>query len=353
MTSQSTFQPKERAGILGVGHAVPALVRTNSDPAFSWLLAQRPENVDLFVGFEERRALGAEESLGSLMTAAATRALAMAGVAAGEVDLLLGYGSVGEYLEPNALAQVHRDLALPEDAWVLPIASGYTNFLDGLHLARALLESGRARRALVVCGCDWTRRVDYRRAESIGASDGAGAALLSITSDPESFAVLDAASHSSTEHYGTMILECRLGHLALPGTPSAPQASPIFHLNQGAREAYQGWAMTTPGALCGALLQRHGISGADVTLIAHQASRNLLDAWAEAIRPAQLLDTLARFGNLTLASIPVTLAARYQEIQTRYVLLLGVGIQLQLRALLLGREAPHPGLKSGVGLPSS
>ena len=178
MTSIMTSQTKERAGILGVGHAVPALVRTNSDPAFSWLLAQRPENVDLFVGFEERRVLGVGESLGSLMAAAA-RALAIAGVAAGEVDLLLGYGSVGEYLEPNALAQVHRDLALPEDAWVLPVASGYTNFLDGLHLARALLESGRARRALVVCGCDWTRRVDYRRAESMLARPSASPFLMS------------------------------------------------------------------------------------------------------------------------------------------------------------------------------
>ncbi|HEV7672122.1 MAG TPA: 3-oxoacyl-[acyl-carrier-protein] synthase III C-terminal domain-containing protein [Thermoanaerobaculia bacterium] len=331
-----TLQPGERVAILGVGYAVPALVRTNTDPAFSWLLAQRPENVDLFIGFEERRVLGEGESLGSLMAEAAARALSMAGIAADEVDLLLDYGSVGEYLEPNALAQVHRDLSLREDAWVLPVASGYTNFLDGLHLARALLESGRARHALVVCGCDWTRRVDYRRAESIGAADGAGAALLSVTSAREPFAVLDTASHTSTEHYGVMSLECRRGHLAIPGTPRAAEAGPIFHLNQGAREAYQGWAMTTPGALCNALLQRQGISGADVTLIAHQSSRNLLDAWAEAIRPAQLLDTLARFGNLTLASIPVTLAACYREIQTRYVVLLGVGIQLQLRALLLG-----------------
>lgn len=149
-----TWQPKERVGILGVGHEVRALVRTG-------------------------------ESLGSLMTAAAARALSMAGVAGDEVDLLIGYGSGGELAEPNALAQVHRDLALPEAACVLPVDSG-ANFLDGLHLAKTILESDSARSALVVCG-----------AESIGMSDGAGAAFLSITSDPQRFAILDTATQTS------------------------------------------------------------------------------------------------------------------------------------------------------------
>lgn len=116
-----------------------------------------------------------------------------------------------------------------------------------------------------------------------------------------------------------------------------PEARPIFHINAAGRESYLTWAVKAPCELVAALLARNGLSGSDVTLISHQSSRGLLESWSRAIGPADHLDTQARFGNLTLASIPVTLAARYEEIRTRYVVLLGLGIQHHVRALLLGR----------------
>ena len=79
------------------------------------------------------------------------------------------------------------------------------------------------------------------------------------------------------------------------------------------------------------------LTGKHITLITHQASRVLMDQWAEMIQPKLYLDTLAEFGNLTLASHPVTLAYHYTNINTEYLVLAAVGVGYHQTALLFKR----------------
>ncbi|MGH3771135.1 MAG: hypothetical protein ACRDRW_07035 [Pseudonocardiaceae bacterium] len=96
----------------------------------------------------------------SVMVAAARTALAAAAVAPSSVDLLLGHASVSEYITPNSLAQVHAEIGLPASTAVLPLADDFTNVNSGVMLADALIQQGRCRRALIVCGANWTRYVN-------------------------------------------------------------------------------------------------------------------------------------------------------------------------------------------------
>jgi 3-oxoacyl-[acyl-carrier-protein] synthase III len=99
-------------------------------------------------------------------------------------------------------------------------------------------------------------------------------------------------------------------------------------------KSFGGAAAPIPAQM---VLARQGLSGRDVTLIGHQASSVLLDAWGAAIKGVKVVSTIENFGNMTVASIAVTLAACEAEIVTPYVLLLALGLDMHAHAVLLRR----------------
>jgi 3-oxoacyl-[acyl-carrier-protein] synthase-3 len=326
-----------RIGVIGVGYAVPIGVRGNDDPIFDWLKQHAPAGEDLFAGYDERRILGPNETLMDIMVPAAHRALDDARIGRAAVDVLLGDASVSDFIMPNGLAQLHRELDLPSSAWIIPLNNEYSNFNAGLLLADALIRAGRAGTALVVCGGNWSRRVNYQTPPAISAGDGAGAAVLGRTTDRARFTLVDAIVETQSDDYGAMTMQPDPIPPVPPATATAYTA-PYFHLTAAGRQIFADFGERHPPAVVGRLLARHGLTGADIALIGHQASSVLLDAWRAAIGPAQLLDTLATFGNMTLASIPVNLAYFHDRIAHDHLVLLGLGAEVHVSALLLRRN---------------
>ncbi|MEG4516347.1 MULTISPECIES: 3-oxoacyl-[acyl-carrier-protein] synthase III C-terminal domain-containing protein [unclassified Microcoleus] len=328
-------------GIIGTGYAVPSQIRTNDDPIFDWLKQHPVPGQDLFKGYKERRVLSSGESVTELMVQAALVAIKDAGLNIGEIDALLGYDSVSEYLTPNGLAKVHQQLGLSPTTWIFPINDEYTNFNTGLLMANALVRARQVRNALVVCGCNWTRYVSYHTPQSISASDGAGAAVVGELRDPSQFTLVDAENSVYTKVYGCMYMQpdaIARDAFDFQNNPEQIYTRPYFHITPTGQQAFVEFIEKEPPRLIHRLLERHGIRGADIALITHQASTVLMDAWASAIAPAQYLQTLETFANMTLASIPVNLAYFYREIKTEYLVLLGLGTELKTAALLLKRK---------------
>lgn len=317
--------------IVGTGFAVPPQVRRNDDPVFDWLRANAPHGAELFQGYDERRVLGPGETVTSIMAAAAEQALAGAHVGPGDVDVLLGYGSVAEYLTPNTLAEVHHVLGLGAHVPVIPLADDFTNFLSALVLADALVRTGQARTALLVCGDNWTRYVDLRTPQAISAGDGAGAAVVSAATAGGQFTLAGREHRTASDAYGAMYLA--------PDADGERFTAPTMHITPAGLQDFVSFGMGEAPQLVRALLDRHGLQPGEVTLICHQASATLIDAWRKALAPITVLDTLARYGNVVLAALPLTLAARIDEVATEHLVLLGLGVQLQACALLLTRQA--------------
>jgi 3-oxoacyl-[acyl-carrier-protein] synthase-3 len=86
------------------------------------------------------------------------------------------------------------------------------------------------------------------------------------------------------------------------------------------------------------LLQKNGVASTDVALISHQSSSVLVDKWQEGIKPGQYINTVAEYANMTLATMAVNFASKYDEISKDYVVLLGVGVDFQTVATLLRRN---------------
>ncbi|MGK9168464.1 hypothetical protein KXR53_19280 [Inquilinus limosus] len=329
------------ARIRGVGFAVPEQVRTNDAPIFDWIKAHNPPHSDLFKGFDQRRILPPGETLLGLMAEAAAGALADAGLGADDIDLLIGVASVSDYVSPNGLVALHQTLGLPSRCQVLPLGTEFTIFNDGLVLAEALIRTGRGlRNALVVCGCNWSRHVSYHEATCIGAADGAGAAVMAVTGDQQRFALVDVVTDTDTSYFGAMHMSARPAGTIDPPPPYLAESftTPLMYIGDEGAASYREYGAKVPPRIVDRLLRRNGLAADEITLIAHQASSVLIDAWAEAIRPGQYLTTLTEYANMTSASVPVTLAARYAEISRDALVLLTIGLQQQTSAVLLRRR---------------
>ena len=326
--------------IVGCAYQVPASIRGNDDPLFDWLRKNHPSGGDLFKGYVERRVLAPDEDLMTLMVPASVNAMAAAGVDVADIDMLLGYASVSPFDTPNQLCQLHYKLGLDARALVVPLNNEFSNFTAALLMAHGLIASGVVRTVLVAVGGNWTRYVDYHTPQSISAADGAGAVVMQRSDDADKFRYVDQHSIVDTSYYGAMFMRADAYEID-PLHPSQKVlfGSPYFHIDRAGFSGFDHFGEQVAPTAVTELLGRHKLTGADVTLISHQASSTLLEAWNTVIQPAQYVQTIAQFANMTLANLPVNLAwsMENEPITRDYLVLLGIGGEMHAHAQLWRR----------------
>jgi 3-oxoacyl-[acyl-carrier-protein] synthase III len=165
-----------RAGISGVGGALPGQVITNHD------LAARLDTSDEWIvrrtGIRSRRWLREGEDVTTLAVAACADALADAGRAAGDVDAIIISTVTPDFITPGLAPLVAARLGALR-AKALDINAACAGFLYALDHASALIESGRAGLVLV-CGAEALSRItDHEdRSTAVLFGDGAGAVVV-------------------------------------------------------------------------------------------------------------------------------------------------------------------------------
>jgi 3-oxoacyl-[acyl-carrier-protein] synthase III len=331
-------EPQPR--ITGLGYAVPAKIRTNYDPIFDWLKAH-PTPGNPFQGYNQRRVLSPDEDLLTIMVPAAQQAMANAGITASQVDILLGFASISPWPDPNDLCLLHQRLGLPASTWVVPLNNEFSNLNAGLFFADALIRAGRAKTILIAVGGNWTRHVNYHTIQSISAGDGAGAAVLSLSSNPELFQVTDQCTLTDSSNFGTMFTQGTRYDIDPPRDGHAHLwSNPVFHITPAGFAAFGTFGEKAAPAAVLDLLARNHLQGSDITLIAHQASQVLLTYWQQTIQPAQFIDTIQQFANMTVSNIPVTLAWSVENnpITQSNLVLFALGPDMHANALLLQRQ---------------
>jgi len=122
---------------------------------------------------------------------ASMAALEDAGVAAGQIDLIIFTGMSKAFVEP-ATAHVLRHKLRALNANVVDTQDACTSFVKSIEIGHALIRSGHYRRVLIVAGertFDWADMVCKTRDElawkfgSLTIGDGAGAIILEATDD--------------------------------------------------------------------------------------------------------------------------------------------------------------------------
>jgi 3-oxoacyl-[acyl-carrier-protein] synthase III len=165
-----------KAGVFGIGSALPEHIVTNAD--FAAYLDTSDEWIQRRTGIKERRHLNGSRSLTDLAVEACHAALADAGRDACEVDHVIVSTLTPDRLMPG-LAPGIADLIGANGAGAIDVNAACSGFLYALDQAAALVESGRCK-VVLVCAAEALSRITDRndRGTAILFADGAAAVVV-------------------------------------------------------------------------------------------------------------------------------------------------------------------------------
>lgn len=275
------------AAIAGLGVALPRRVVPNAPIAARLGIDERW--IVQRTGIEERHVAGPGERLFELAAAAGERALAVAGGAASELDLVLVATTSNEELMPGASPRVAAAIGAAR-AGAIDVNAACTGFVSALALACGQIEAGRAREVLVVGADLMTRLTDPDdRATAAVFADGAGAVVM---------------RGAGEGRIGPIVLGADGANADLIHTPKATGKT-VMQGHETFRHAVERMSEVTLEAVAAAGL---GLDQIDVFAY-HQANGRILRAVGERLGlPAErVVDCIGRFGNTSAASIPLAL----------------------------------------------
>ena len=173
------------ATITGTGSFVPARVVANAE-----LSAALGEDIDAFVantlGIRERHWCAPDESTADLAEQAARAALADAGLAAEDVDLLIVSTDTPEYVSPATSSVLHGRLGMRRTAGTFDVNSACAGFATALDAAWKYVRADeRYERVLVVAAYAMSKFLDRADKKTVTIfADGAGAVVLELSDEP-------------------------------------------------------------------------------------------------------------------------------------------------------------------------
>jgi 3-oxoacyl-[acyl-carrier-protein] synthase III len=294
--------PLRGAGIAGVGLYVPERVLTNFD------LEKMVETSDDWIftrtGISERRIVAAEEATSDLAAAAARAALAQAGVAASDVDLVI-VGTITPDMPFPAVASIVQDRIGATRAGAFDLSAGCSGFVYGLATGAQFIQGGVYENVLVI-GADVVSRIlNWEdRSTCVLFGDGAGAALMRPAAPGKGLLAFDLGSDGS----GAELLCVEAGGTRLPTSPET--VAKMQHKVKMAGSEVFKFAVRVIEESTRRALERAGLSVADIDcFIAHQANARIIEAAARRLElpPERVFMNVDRYGNTSAASIPIAL----------------------------------------------
>lgn len=341
----------------GVGSYIPPFVYTNDELSslmgvdrdkgrrYGALLGvdQRSSCMDLAGGRMQK--ISCED----LAFEAALDALDDAGIAPEQVDTIISCSSFFDFMGPSISSRLLKRLGLGQ-AQTFDLMGGCAEFLHGVHLARLLVASGEARTVLITASeviTAWWAQVRHPLEYYIFGDTG-GAFIVSNRAGPHEIKRSFVNTESTIEGEPAELICVPIlgGKAAPPLFYEAPALSAICAAQSDIpaehRIVHNGHqvGLAAPRAMSRAVsevLRQGGVSPADTFLIPHQASRNVIASLTDTGVPtSQIGMSLPYRGNMSTASIPVTLADHRAEASLRpQIILTSVGIGMSYGAMQL------------------
>lgn len=291
-----------RARITGTGSYVPEKVMTNLD--IEKILDTSDEWIRTRTGICERHIAADGEYTSDLATTAAQRALAMAGVDAKDIDLVVVGTITGDYPWPATACVVQRNLgALNSGAF--DVSAACSGFLYALSCAVDRIEAGRAKKAVVIGAETLTRIIDWEdRNTCVLFGDAAGAVVLEA-SEGES-GILSTHLHADGTQL-ELLYQPGFGTRLLPTEENLKRRD--YFLQMQGNEVFKV-AVRSLTEVANIALAANGMTAKDVDLfIPHQANIRILEATSKRVgfTEDQVYINVDRFGNTSAATIPLAL----------------------------------------------
>lgn len=292
------------AAITGWGKCMPPAVLTNADLAS--LMETDDEWITTRTGIHERRV--SHVSALELAHVASARALACAGIAASEVELIV-YGSCSNDEQiPNTASGLQLLLGC-DNAAAMDVNTACTSFLFGLSSASALIRTGAVKCALVVGVELISPFMDWRnRNVAVLFGDGAAAVVLRASDAEEG--VLAEKLGCYADARGALRVR-GAGLIYANGTITYGDTQWDFDGQEIFKRAVTGMTHAASDVLakCG-----HSVDEVDV-VVPHQANLRIIESVAKRLGAPmdKVFVTVARYGNMSAATVPVALVEALEE----------------------------------------
>ncbi|MFV0258788.1 MAG: beta-ketoacyl-ACP synthase III [Acidimicrobiales bacterium] len=273
------------ARLKALGHHQPSRVLTNAeltemvDTDEEWILRR--------VGIKTRHIAGPDESVADMATEAGAKALANAGLGAGDVDMVLVATTTAKERSPNNAARVAAALGVASPA-TIDINTFCSGFTHAVALADQAITAGSASRALVIGADKFSDFTDWSdRRTCILLGDGAGAAVVEASSE----------SGISPVVWGSD-----------PEMGRAVRLEPPDNLFDQDGQAVYRWATTNMAEVAQRICEKAGVAAEDLAgVVLHQANLRIIDRIVDRLGAvnAVVARDVVDSGNTSAASVPL------------------------------------------------
>ena len=287
--------------IIGTGSYVPEKVLTNQD--LEEIVETSDEWIHSRTGMRERHIAADDQATSDLGAEAAKAALADAGLAAEDVDLIIVATLSPDMFFPSTACFV-QDKIGAKNAYCYDLGAACSGFLYAMDTAKNQIATGAVKTALVIGAEKMSTFIDWEdRGTCILFGDGAGAAVLQAGG--EGRGIMQASMGSD-------------GSLAdLLWTPGGGSRNPISHemidqrmqyLKMQGREVFKH-AVVRMGEAVVSSLEKNGVSVDDIKcFIPHQANIRIIDAIAKRLGVAdRMYANVEKYANTSSAALAIAL----------------------------------------------
>jgi len=290
-----------RSVVLGAGGYLPDKILTNDD------LARMVDTSDAWIqqrtGIRQRHIAADGELTSDLAVNAARAALADAGLAPADIDMIVMATATPDNTFPAAAVTVQEKLGITRGA-AYDVQAVCSGFIYGLTTADAMLRAGHGSTVLVIGAETFSRILDWTdRSTCVLFGDGAGAVVIAR----------DETQAGGWADRGLLTAHLRSDgrykdKLYVDGGPSS--TGTVGHLRMEGREVYK-YAVAKIGDVIEAAFAATGFTPADIDwFVPHQANVRIIDSTAKkfGIPYDKVIRTVDRHGNTSAASIPLALS---------------------------------------------
>lgn len=306
-----------RSRIKGLGFYVPENVVTNDD--LSKLMDTSDEWIQERTGIQQRHhALRGSDTTTSMGVKASLKAIEAAKINKEEIDFIVFATLSPDFFFPGCGVLVQKELGLPT-VGALDIRNQCSGFIYALSVADQYIKTGMYKNILVIGAETQSPALDMTtrgRNMAVLFGDGAGAAIVSRSDDPER-GILSTHLHSQGE-YAEQLAMITPGVGTKWVTELLAENDPddvSYYPNMNGQFVFKN-AVVRFAEVIEEGLKSNGLSHKDINmLIPHQANLRISQFVQHQFKltDEQIFNNIMKYGNTTAASIPIALTEAIQQ----------------------------------------
>jgi 3-oxoacyl-[acyl-carrier-protein] synthase-3 len=286
------------------------------------------------LGIVERRIAAPGQCTSALAIEAGRRAIENAGISSSDLDMILVATATPDRLAPATAPRVQAALGATGAA-AFDLNAVCAGFIYGLTVGAQFVGTGASHNVLIIGADTFSRITDWTRRDCVFFGDGAGAAVISASTDESGFMCMRL--YADGRGYESFTVPAG-GSETPASAETVPAGMHFFRMN--GRKVYDTAVEVIPAALR-SVLEESGLTVDDVDhVVPHQPSIRILEESARrtGIPFSKFGTNMDRYANTSSGTIPILLDEMWRSGRIRrgdLVALVAVGAGWTWGAALL------------------